>query len=242
MADLVQLLRSLVFNICMYIAMLVLSVVYFPYALVSPTGARAACLMYCRWVIWSASWMIGLKTEVRGTPPTGEALVAAKHQSFFDIIVIFRHVPAGKFIMKRELIYAPLLGQYALRIGSVPVNRGKRGVAIEKMLKDVAKGRAEAGQLIIYPQGTRIAPGVNAPYKIGSGLLYEQLGQPCYPVATNIGVFWPKRGFMRRPGTAVVEFLPPIEPGLDKQEFNARLAEDIESRSNELMAEAGYKF
>lgn len=242
MADLVQLLRSLFFNACMYIAMLVLAVVYFPYALVSRKGARAACLMFCRWVIWSASWMIGLKTEVRGTPPTGEALVAAKHQSFFDIIVIFRHVPAAKFIMKRELVYAPLLGQYALRIGSVPVNRGKRGAAIEKMLKDVAKGRAEAGQLIIYPQGTRIAPGVNAPYKIGSGLLYEQLGQPCYPVATNIGVFWPKRGFMRRPGTAVVEFLPPIEPGLDKQEFNARLAEEIESRSNELMAEAGFKF
>jgi 1-acyl-sn-glycerol-3-phosphate acyltransferase len=109
------------------------------------------------------------------------------------------------------------------------------------MKADVARGTAEPGQLIIYPQGTRVAPGVTKPYKVGTGLLYDQLGQPCYPVATNVGVFWPKRGILRKPGLAVVEFLPPIAPGLKVQDFMARLETDVETHSNRLMAEAGLK-
>ena len=144
--------------------------------------------------------MVGLRTEVRGTPPTGEVLIAAKHQSFLDIILIFGSVPAGKFIMKRELMWAPVLGLYALRIGCVPVNRGQRSRAIKRMLADVAKGRQAPGQLIIYPQGTRISPGVRAPYKVGSGALYQELGQDCVPAATNVGLFWPRKGILRSPG------------------------------------------
>ena len=178
--------------------------------------------------------------EVRGTPPTGECIIAAKHQSFLDIILIFNAVPAGKFIMKRELLFTPFLGQYALRIGCVPVNRGKRGAAIAQMKADVAKGTAEPGQLIIYPQGTRVAPGDAKPYKVGTGLLYEQLAQPCTPVATNVGVFWPKQGILRKPGLAVVEFLPPIAPGLTIPQFMATLEQQVETQSNRLMAEAGF--
>lgn len=234
-------LLSLVFIIQMYLAMALLAVVFAPWALFSRTGARAACKTFCRWVIFTLRLLCGLKSEVRGTPPTGECIIAAKHQSFLDIILIFNAVPAGKFIMKRELMYAPFLGQYALKIGCVPVNRGKRGAAIAKMKADVAKGTAEAGQLIIYPQGTRVAPGASKPYKVGTGLLYEQLGQPCVPVATNVGVFWPKRGILRKPGLAVVEFLDPIVPGLKVQDFMARLESDVETHSNRLMAEAGFK-
>lgn len=235
-----QYLRSLVFNISMYVAMLVLGIVFLPYALLSADGALRACHTYCRWVIWTARWMVGLNVEVRGTPPTDEVLVAAKHQSFFDIIVIFGSVPRGKFIMKQILMYAPVIGQYGLRIGCVPVNRGKRGQAIAKMLDDVKRGLQRPGQLIIYPQGTRVAPGDHKPYKIGTGVLYEQLGQPCVPVATNIGVFWPKRGVLRKPGLAVVEFLPPIPAGKSKEAFLPILEEAVETNSNRLMAEAGF--
>ena len=155
--------------------------------------------------------------------------------------MIFNAVPRGKFIMKRELTFAPILGQYALRIGCVMVDRGKRGAAIAKMKSDVAKGAADPGQLIIYPQGTRVAPGVSKPYKVGTGLLYEQLGQPCVPVAANVGLFWPKRSLLRTPGLAVVEFLPAIEPGLPISTFMARLEDAIETRSNQLMADAGFR-
>jgi 1-acyl-sn-glycerol-3-phosphate acyltransferase len=233
-------LLSLVFIIQMYLAMAVLGLVFAPWALVSPRGARAACKSYCRWVIFTLRLLCGLRSEVRGTPPVGECLIAAKHQSFLDILLIFNAVPAGKFIMKRELMFAPILGVYALRIGCVPVNRGKRGAAITKMKADVAAGAAEPGQLIIYPQGTRVAPGDKKPYKVGTGLLYEQLAQPCVPVATNVGVFWPKRGILRKPGLAVVEFLPDIRPGLPVPEFMARLESQIETHSDRLMAEAGF--
>lgn len=233
-------LLSLVFIIQMYLAMAVIALVFAPWALFSRHGARVACKTFCRWVIFSLRVLTGLRSEVRGTPPTTEAVIAAKHQSFLDIILIFNAVPAGKFIMKRELMFAPFLGQYALRIGCVPVDRGKRGAAITKMKADVAAGAAEPGQLIIYPQGTRVAPGATKPYKVGTGLLYEQLAQPCVPVATNVGVFWPKRGILRKPGLAVVEFLPPIAPGLPVPDFMAKLETEVESQSNRLMAEAGF--
>jgi 1-acyl-sn-glycerol-3-phosphate acyltransferase len=234
-------LLSLIFIIQMYVAMAVIGLGFLPWALVSPKGARAACKTYCQWVIFTLRILCGLRCEVRGTPPTTEALIAAKHQSFLDILLIFNAVPAGKFIMKRELMFAPIIGQYGLRIGCVPVNRGKRGAAIAKMKADVAKGAAEPGQLIIYSQGTRVAPGVKRPYKVGTGLLYEQLAQPCYPVATNVGVFWPKRGILRKPGLAVVEFLPPIAPGQPVADFMSRLETEVETASDRLMAEAGFK-
>ena len=233
-------LLSLVFIVQMYLAMAVLALVFAPWALFSRRGAYAAMHSYCAWVIFTARLLCGLRSEVRGTPPDGECVIAAKHQSFLDIILIFHAVPRGKFIMKRELIYAPFLGQYALRIGCVPVNRGNRGVAITRMKADVAAGAAEPGQLIIYPQGTRVAPGETKPYKVGTGLLYDQLAQPCVPVATNVGVFWPKRGILRKPGLAVVEFLPPIAPGLPVAEFMKRLETEIETQSNRLMADAGF--
>ncbi|MEC3859825.1 lysophospholipid acyltransferase family protein [Mesobacterium sp. TK19101] len=236
----IQYLRSLVFVGQMYLAMLVIGVVFLPWAAVSRSGAFAACKTYCRWVIWTARWMVSLKGEVRGTPPTDEVVIAAKHQSFFDIILIFNAVPAGKFIMKRELLWTPVIGLYAWRIGCVPVNRGKRGQAIKKMVADVAKGTARPGQLIIYPQGTRVAPGVRKPYKVGSAVLYTELGQDCVPVATNVGVFWPRTGIYRKPGLAVVEFLPRIAKGMDKDSFLAKLEDEVETASTALMLEAGF--
>jgi 1-acyl-sn-glycerol-3-phosphate acyltransferase len=234
-------LLSLVFIIQMYLAMTIIAVIFAPWALFSRRGARMACTAFCRWTLVSLRFLTGLRSEVRGTPPVTEALIAAKHQSLLDIVMIFNAVPAAKFIMKRELIYAPFFGQYALRIGCVPIDRGKRGAAIARLKADVAKGAADPGQLIIYPQGTRVAPGATKPYKVGSGLLYQQLAQPCHPVATNVGVFWPKQGILRKPGLAVVEFLPPIAPGLPIPEFMARLESEIETHSDRLMAEAGFK-
>lgn len=236
----IQWMRSLIFNLQMYAAMVVVGVLYLPAAILSRDGALAACHAYCVYIQWSARWMIGLKVEIRGTPPTDEVMVAAKHQSFMDVLSVFHAIPRGKFIMKAILKYAPIIGWFGLRIGCIPVNRGKRGMAIKQMLADVNAGRALPGQLIIYPQGTRIAPGVKAKYKIGTGALYRELSQPVVPVATNVGVFWPKRGVYRKPGTAVFEFLPRIAPGLEVAEFMTALETQIEEACDRLNAEAGF--
>jgi 1-acyl-sn-glycerol-3-phosphate acyltransferase len=231
---------SIIFVVQMYVAMAVVGLLWAPWALLSKEGAYSACKSFSRWVFFTLRILCGVRCEVRGIPPVDEVLVAAKHQSFLDIMMIFTAVPRGKFIMKRELMYSPILGQYAWRLGCVPVNRGKRGQAIAKMKEDVARGAVHPGQLIIYSQGTRVAPGSAAPYKVGTGLLYEQLGQSCVPVATNVGLFWPKRGLLRKAGLAVVEFLPPITPGLTVPDFMARLEAEVEGASNRLMAEAGF--
>ena len=236
-----QLARSLLFNALIYVAMLFVGLWYAPQAVFSRDKALEACQTWCRIVIWLAERLVGLKAEVRGTPPTGEVLVAAKHQSFLDIILIFSALPRGRFIMKNELRYAPVLGWFGMRIGCVPVKRGRRAEAMRQMVADVQAGRTEPGQLIIYPQGTRVAPGVPRPYKVGTYVLYTETGQPCVPVGCNVGVFWPRRGFLRHPGTAVIEFLETIPPGLPQAEFMDRLSSAVEESSDRLMAEAGFR-
>lgn len=232
---------SLIFVVQMYLMMGIMGILFAPYAFVTPEGARFACNLYCRWVFWTARWMLGLRTELRGEVPQGEVLIAAKHQSFLDIMILFYALPRPKFIMKRELLWTPVIGLYAKRLGCIPVDRGKRGAAIDKMVADVAEGRADPGQLIIYPQGTRVAPGDSKPYKAGAGVLYTKFAQTCVPTATNVGLFWPRKGITKSPGLAVVEMLPPIPPGLDHADFMARIEAEIEPASTALMAEAGFE-
>jgi 1-acyl-sn-glycerol-3-phosphate acyltransferase len=205
---------------------------------VSRKGALAAVKIFTTYVIWSAGWIINLKTEIRGKVPTSEVLIASKHQSFLDIIMIYSVIPNGWFIMKRELLYIPIIGQYAYRLGCIAVSRGKRGRAIFQMIKDLESRKEIGGQLVVFPQGTRVKPGVKKPYKIGVSVIYDNLGQHCVPVATNAGFFWPKRGIYRASGTAVIEFLESIPPKIHKDEFLSRLESVIEGSSENLLSEA----
>ena len=235
-----QWVRSLIFVGLMYLMMAILGILLAPFAILSVRGAYFAVHLYCRWVRWSARWIAGLHSEIRGTPPTGEVLLAPKHQSFFDIIMIVSVIPKPKFIMKSSLVYAPVLGQFAKRIGCIPVDRGRGAEAVSQMVKGVMREGAPKGQLVIYPQGTRVAPGADKPYKIGTYVLYEKTGQTVVPAATNVGVFWPRVGIYRKPGLTVVEFLDPIEPGLDRDSFMEKLETVVERHSNALMREAGF--
>ncbi len=234
-----QWIRSILFIIQATLMLPLIGLIWAPWAMFSKRGAYAGCHAYAGWIIWSARWMINLRCEVRGKPPQIASIVPSKHQSFLDILMIFHALPSAKFVMKNQLRWSPVLGQYATKMQMVFVDRGKRGAAITKMLADVEAGQREPGQLVIYPQGTRSPPGTKMPYKIGTAVLYEQLGQPCYPVATNAGVFWPRRGLYRRPGVAVVEFLPPISAGLEREVFVAELEKRIETASDALLEETG---
>lgn len=235
-----QYILSAIFIVQMYLSMVVLAIWWTPFVLFRKDAAFDAVHAYCRWVRASAAVIVGLRSEIRGEVPQDEVLIGAKHQSFFDIIMIVSVVPRPKFIMKQELLWAPIVGWYARKIGCVPVNRGKRSEAMKKMVADVKAGAAEPGQLIIYPQGTRVAAGARKPYKIGVGVLYAELGQDCVPAATNVGVFWPRHGLLRKPGLAVVEFLPRIPAGQSLTEFMVEIESVIETASDRLMAEAGF--
>lgn len=236
----IQWLRSLIFIAQMYLALFLLAVLFAPLALIWKGASFYWMKRFCHWSRFTAKHIIGLHTEVRGDVPTGAVLIASKHQSFLDSITLLSVLDAPRFIMKKELTWIPILGWHGVNMGCIPVDRGKRGKAISKLMADVKAGQAKPGQLIIYPQGTRVAPGVKMPYKMGTAALYSQLDQDCVPVATNVGVFWPRTGVYRKPGTAVIEFLPAIKPGLSNAEFMAKLEATIETASTKLMHEASF--
>lgn len=234
-----RLLRSLVFEVLVYLTMAVLGILGAPFALWSVNGAYAVCRLYARVIFVLLRWIVGIRVAVRGPVPESDVLIAAKHQSFLDILVLFEALPRPKFIMKKELKWAPFIGLYALRIGSTPVARGERGKAMKAMVEHAGR-TTEPRQLVIYPQGTRVAPGSRPPFKVGAGVLYERSDEPCLPAATNAGVFWGRRTLLKRPGLAVVEFLPEIPPGLPIPEFMARMENAVEVASDRLMREAGF--
>ena len=176
----------------------------------------AALAIHGRFELWLLRVIVGTKLEVRGAEklPAGACLVAAKHQSAwetFGLIPLFRD-PA--LVMKRELFWIPLHGWFSHKFEMIPVDRDKGPSALRRMLREARKRAADGREIIIFPEGTRRAPGAPPDYKTGVVLLYEGLGLPCVPVALNSGVFWPRRSLLRRPGAIVVEFLDPIQAGV----------------------------
>lgn len=197
--------------------------------------------------IWSAQLLFavklwcGLRYELRGTPPKYDCLIGAKHQSFFDILIIAQHAPRRAFIMKKQILHVPVMGWFAHQAGCIPIDRSRGSEALKVMLESVKAAQARGlGQLIVYPEGTRTRPGEKRRYKPGIGALYETTGLPVVPVATNVGLFWSKRGFPILSGCAVVEYLEPIAPGRSPAELVAQLEAEVEGASDRLMAEAGF--
>ena len=235
-------LRSALFQIWVYGAIPFYGIAFLPWAIVSPRGAMMACRTYSIHTLWLMKHLCGCAYEVRGTPPAdhAEVVVAAKHQSYVDMLILVIHVPQPRFIYKSELRWVPVLGLYAHRMGCIAVDRGKKGKAVKALTAAAAAHRGDGHQTIIFPQGTRIAPGVDAPYKVGVHRVAEALAAPTVPVATNAGVFWGKRGFVVKPGRLVATFLDPIPPGLETDAYLARLGSVIEAESDRLNEEAGF--
>jgi 1-acyl-sn-glycerol-3-phosphate acyltransferase len=183
---------------------------------------------------------VDLDFEVRGQDklPEGPCLVASKHQSAWETFALIPLFRDPVLLMKRELFWIPFHGWFSYKFGMIPVDRDKGPTALRRMLH-AAKERIRSGrEIILFPEGTRRAPGAPPDYKTGIVLLYNTLKVPCVPVALNSGVFWPRRSWLRKPGKVLVEILDPIPPGLPKTEFLSRLEEAIETASNRLLAEA----
>jgi 1-acyl-sn-glycerol-3-phosphate acyltransferase len=232
--------RSLLFNVLFYVTTTLYVVLGSPLLFAPRSWAMAALANHARFELWLLKTIVGTKLEVRGRDklPNGACLVASKHQSAwetFALIPLFRD-PA--LLMKRELFWIPFHGWFSRKFQMIPVDRDKGPAALRRMVREAKTRVADGREIIIFPEGTRRAPGAPPDYKTGIALLYESLGVACVPVALNSGVFWPRRSLIRRPGTIVVEFLDPIPPGLPKAEFLPRLAEAIEGASTRLLAEA----
>ena len=188
-------------------------------------------------VIFLARIICGLKVELRGEVPTGNVVIASKHQSFFDVILHAYYLENVNFVMKQELTYFPIVGFYGKRLGVAPVKRGGKGKAVSQMMSGLEKSDQET-QLVIYPQGTRVAPGKVMPYKVGAAVVCQRMNRRCILAATNVGMYWPKHSLLRKRGTVVLEYLDEVPSDLQTKSFVKYIEENIEKASNALMEEA----
>ena len=185
--------------------------------------------------------LIGLRYQVIGTAalPPPPFIVAAKHQSAWETMKLHLLFEEPAVVLKRELMHLPIGGWFAARSGMIPIDRGGRGPALHRALAHARQRVAESLPIIIFPQGTRVAPGEHRHYQVGAYALYAALNLPVVPMALNSGMFWPRRRFRKRPGTITVELLPPILPGLDRDEFLDKLESDLEAASERLVIAVG---
>jgi 1-acyl-sn-glycerol-3-phosphate acyltransferase len=186
-------------------------------------------------------WVVGIRTVVEGgdSIPPGPCIIAAKHQSDWDIFAILPHTddkPA--YIAKRELIDIPFFGWAAQSIDTISIDRSLGAGAIPAMLAEAREKVSRGCRIVIYPEGTRKAPLADPDYRQGIVRMYEALGVPVIPVALNSGLYWGRNSLVMWPGTARARFLPAIAPGLSPPVFAAQLQAVIEAETTRLIAEA----
>lgn len=233
------LLRSLLFTLAFYVTT-ALFLVLGSWLLLGPRSwAMAGLRTHAIVSVWLLKMIAGTKLEVRGREklPGGAVLVVSKHQSAWDtfgLVPLFRD-PA--IVLKDELKWIPFYGWFCVKFEHILVKRDKAARALKAMIADAQQRAGQGREIVIFPEGTRQAPGAPPDYKPGYVALYEALGLPCVPLALNSGLFWPRRSLLRLPGTIIVEFLDPIPPGLSRKEFRALLEERLEAGATQLVAE-----
>lgn len=235
-------LRSLAFNAGFFLLTAVLGVLGLPLLL----APRRIVMRFGRF--WAGSVLallkavVGLDCEIRGLAniPTGPCLIAMKHQSAWDTLILPVVLGDPAVVLKRELLWVPFYGWYAARAGSIAIDRGGRATALRRMLTASRNAAAAGRPIVIFPEGTRTAPGRHLPYQPGVAALYQTLAVPLVPAAVNSGLFWGRRSFLKRSGRITLEFLDPIPPGLPRRELMPELERRIETATAALEREAGY--
>ena len=231
--------RSALLTIAFLLASAITCVLMIPLFAAPRRWVMAGIKVWARVVTWLAWAICGIKTEVRGREhlPQGAALIAGKHQSLYDTCAPFVFLPDICYVLKKELVTIPLFGWYTLKGGMIVVDRDAGSTALRKLVDDSKDRLRHTRQIMIFPEGTRTKPGAEAAYKPGIAALYRELDMPCIPMATNSGMHWPSKSWIRTPGTIVFEFLPAIPPGLKRGEFMRELEDRIETASKALYSE-----
>ena len=234
------LIRSLLFNAAFYVVTAIMLVATLPFFFFTPQWVGMSVVRnWAKTIVFLHRTLAGAGLEVRGAEyiPAGPAIVASKHQSAFETFALVPLLANPTIVMKRSMRRVPVFGQYTIKTGMIHLDREGKSAALralaERSREEIAKGR----QIIIFPEGSRRPPGAPPDYQTGIALLYRTLNVPVVPVAVNSGLFWPRKSLLHYPGTIIVEFLPPIPPGLDSRAFLARLQEAIETASNRLIAD-----
>ena len=234
-------LRSLLFNLIYGIWSAAMHIVCLPLLLGPRAWIYGAAGLWIDVTFWLLKHVVGLDYRVVGAEnlPQGSAIYAAKHQSAWETLFLSRYLHYPAFVLKRELLSIPLFGWYLRKVGMIAIDRKAGASALRDMTRQSAAVFAEGRSLLIFPEGTRVAPGQQRPYQPGIAGLYGQLKVPVVPIALNSGLFWGRRSYVKKPGTITVEILPAIQPGLDRKALMRDLENRIETAANRLASSAG---
>jgi len=226
-------LRSALFLVWFLVITTILSLIFLP-VLVLPRRATVwLARLWARLTFWGLKVFAGIGFEIRGTPPQGPLLVASKHMSMWDTLALYLALYEPAIVLKRELLRIPFYGWFLAKAAAIAIDRSAGPRALRKMSESARQVLAQGRPILIFPEGTRKKPGAAPDYKPGVAGLYGMLGVACVPVALNSGVYW--TGFLKRPGTIVLEFLEPLPPGLKRETFMTQLQERIEAATAELL-------
>lgn len=233
-------LRSALFNL-VFLGGTVLTVLAGTLLLAAPAPVLVRYIRgWARLVLGALRVLCGIRVEVTGLHhlPAGPTIIAAKHQSAFDTVVWLALLPPGRdpaYVLKQELANIPLWGRLAARCGHIAVDRAAGASALRGMVR-AAQGAIAAGRpVVIFPEGTRTAPGERVPYQPGVAALASATGAAIVPVATDSGLYWGRRAFQKRPGTIHVAILPPLPAGLSRAALMTALETTIEDASAALI-------
>lgn len=229
--------RSLLFAFGMWISTLIIapiSLLTFPF----PFAVRYALItQWARFNLWWLGECCDLRHQVNGREniPSGNAIVFCKHQSAWETLALQNIFPPQVWLLKRELLWIPFFGWGLAMLEPIAIDRRAGRKAVEQIVRQGIERLADGRWVVIFPEGTRVVPGQTGRYGIGGAVLASASGYPVVPVAHNAGEFWPRRGFIKRPGTITVVVGPPIDSrGKDAETIKEEAKAWIETKSREI--------
>ncbi|MDA0786143.1 MAG: lysophospholipid acyltransferase family protein [Proteobacteria bacterium] len=231
--------RPVLFTILFYGWTILAGLAALPLLLGPPAPLRAYSRIWVRVTLWLLRIAVGLSHRVVGREniPAIPALFAIKHQSAWETLAINLIIRDPAIVLKRELTRIPIFGWFLIRTDQIAIDRSGGMSALRSMVSAARGALADGRSIVIYPEGTRVAPGSRMPYHGGIAALHGALDVPVVPVAVNSGMFWPRRMLGLRPGVITIEFLPPLPPDLSRRDFTETLETTIEAAAGRLYLE-----
>ena len=231
--------RALAFNIAFFAWTGIAGTIGLPFLLAPRAAAMKFGRFWARGVLVLLRLIVGLDHQIRGLDriPRDGCIIAMKHQSAWDALILPVVLGDPACVLKRELLLLPFYGWYAARAGSIAIDRKAGAGALRHLVAAARPVAAQGRPIVIFPEGTRVAPGARLPYQPGVAALYQALALPLVPAAVNSGVFWGRRSFLKRPGRITLEFLEPIPPGWTRRRVMAELEKRVETATTALLRE-----
>lgn len=231
--------RALAFYLLFYLWTAVYGILVIPFLIAPRRICIAIAMLWDRGVMALIRHVAGIALEVRGQTniPGEPVIIAMKHQSAFETLALPLILDCPALVVKRELMWIPIFGWYLARVGNIGIDRAAGPAALRAIVRRAKEEMAAGRHIVIFPEGTRVAPGVKRDYGPGVAALYTMLDAPVVPAALNSGLFWGRRHLAKRRGRVTVEFLPAITPGLERHAFMTELQRRIEEASDRLLAE-----